>query len=117
MNFYTTSTLLKDLKSFESYVIYDKEDKKYWFKGKLVCITGDKEANPCLTFFLLDKSKKWSRYVHNFYNQIIIKSFKEHHDFLKNGYQSLISKLYEEKTEQNGNPDCGPSSVICSMLI
>lgn len=116
MNFYTSSVLIKDLNCFDCYVIYNKEDNNYRIKGRLICITGDKEVNPCLTFFILDKSK-WSRYEHNFYKQIVIKSFKEHHDFIKNGYQSIISKLYEDKTQQNGNPDCGPSGIICKMII
>jgi hypothetical protein len=105
-----------NLVEFDSYVVYDKKDTSKCFKAKLIAKTENSTDDPLLIFFVIDK-QKWATYEYKRYSQIIIKTFKEHNDFLRKGYQSFISKLYEEKTDQDGSPDCGPSGIICDMLF
>ena len=122
MDFYSSSIPKEDLVQFDDYVVYSKNVLKQnkWFKGKLLIVEKDGEGvvvdKPILTFFVVNNSKD-IEYVHKLYSQVTIKTLEEHNSFLRCGYQSLISKIYEDKTEQSGCPGNGPSGLICDMLL
>lgn len=127
--FYTNSLKPNELVLFRDYFVYDRSEKsiflsrKKFFKATLIIREVDDDgnilANPLLTFYKDRKENdKWGAevYIHRLYSQIVIKTLDQHSEFLRKGYQTVISKIYEEKTNQNGNPDCGPTGLICSFI-
>jgi hypothetical protein len=121
-SFYDSSVPVDSLELFKLYIVYEtsfiecRKDK--FFLGELIdliFLNLEHKDNPTLTFRHAGSKKKY--FYTRFYCTVTIKTLQEQHDFVRGGMQSMVSKLYEEKTDQSGKPDAGPAGLICDFLV
>jgi len=117
-SFYTTSVPVESLELFKIYVVYEHEESRYstkYFKGELVHIHREDSGHHIL--YLRPMGDIGNVFRFRDYDNITIKTLDERRDFVRSGYQSIVSKIYEDKTGQSGNPDSGPTGIICDFLV
>ena len=121
-SFYNTSVPANLLKVNEVYVVYEIHDWRYtsppWYKAKLHDLylnrwMGDNNVG---LLFATTKPGRNDKIFRD-YNTVIIKTLEEHRDYMRCGIQTMVSKLYEEKTGQSGNPDSGPAGLILDFIV